>query len=248
MERLKISIITVVKNGMPYLSEAISSFDSQTYINKEHIIVYSKSEDQTEDFLLSLENRKIIKDDKSNNKFGSLNLAIRNCTGDYIGVLHSDDFFYDKQTLSEIADFLNKEKSDVIYGNIKFCSKLNRNKITRVWKSSSYNKSNLKYGWMPPHTSIFAKKEVLLNNNYSENFSISGDYDFILKIFLNENYKFSFFNKYIIIMRTGGDSTKLNSFYRKLKQDLIISKKYFNNYIICIIFKILRKVNQIFLI
>ena len=51
MEKLKISIITVVKNGMPYLSEAISSFDSQTYINKEHIIVYSKSEDQTENFL-----------------------------------------------------------------------------------------------------------------------------------------------------------------------------------------------------
>ncbi len=248
MERLKISIITVVKNGMPYLSEAISSFDSQTYMNKEHIIVYSKSEDQTENFLLSLKNKKIIKDEKSNNKFGSLNLAIKNCSGEYIGVLHADDFFYDKETLSEIADFIIKEKSDVIYGNIKFCSKLNRNKITRVWKSSSYNKSNLKYGWMPPHTSIFAKKEVLLNNNYSENFSISGDYDFILKIFLNENYKFSFFNKYIIIMRTGGDSTKLNSFYLKLKQDLIISKKYFNNYIICIIFKILRKVNQIFLI
>ena len=76
MEKLKISIITVVKNGMPYLSEAISSFDSQTYINKEHIIVYSKSEDQTENFLLSLKNKR-IKDEKSNNKFGSLNLAIK---------------------------------------------------------------------------------------------------------------------------------------------------------------------------
>ena len=97
MEKLKISIITVVKNGMPYLSEAISSFDSQTYINKEHIIVYSKSEDQTENFLLSLKNKKIIKDEKSNNKFGSLNLAIKNCSGDYIGVLHADDFFMTKK-------------------------------------------------------------------------------------------------------------------------------------------------------
>ena len=246
MEKLKISIITVVKNGMPYLSEAISSFDSQTYINKEHIIVYSNSEDQTENFLLSLKNKKVIKDEKSNNKFGSLNLAIKNCSGDYIGVLHADDFFYDKETLSEIADFIIKEKSDVIYGNIKFCSKLNKNKIKRIWKSSSYKKSKLKYGWMPPHTSIFAKREVLFNNKYSENFPISGDYDFILKIFLNEKYKFSFFDKYMIIMRTGGDSTKLSLFYRKLKQDLVISKKYFNNYILCIFLKILRKINQFF--
>ena len=99
---------------------------------------------------------------------------------------------------------------------------------------------------MPPHTSIFAKREVLFNNNYSEDFPISGDYDFILKIFLNEKYKFSFFDKYMIIMRTGGDSTKLSLFYRKLKQDLVISKKYFNNYILCIILKILRKINQFF--
>ena len=72
---------------------------------------------------MSLKNKKIIKDEKSNNKFGSLNLAIKNCSGEYIGVLHADDFFYDKETLSEIADFIIKEKSDVIYGNIKFCSK-----------------------------------------------------------------------------------------------------------------------------
>ena len=41
MSHLKISIITVVKNGMPYLKEAINSFNTQTYKNKEHIIVYA---------------------------------------------------------------------------------------------------------------------------------------------------------------------------------------------------------------
>ena len=38
----KISIITVVKNGMPYIKSAIKSFELQDYQNKELIIIYSK--------------------------------------------------------------------------------------------------------------------------------------------------------------------------------------------------------------
>ena len=41
----KISIITVVKNGMPFLKSAIKSFDLQTYDNKELIIIYAPSSD-----------------------------------------------------------------------------------------------------------------------------------------------------------------------------------------------------------
>ena len=244
MSNIKISIITVVKNGMPFLKDAIKSFNSQNYDNKEHIIVYSKSNDNTEEYLNSLIGKKIIEDKSSKNKFGPLNLAIKQCLGDYIGILHADDFFPNNNTLSDVANFLNINKSDIIYGNIKFCSKHNIDKITRVWNSSDFDRSKLKYGWMPPHTSIYAKKNVLLNNLYSENYSISGDYQFILKIFLNHNYKIKFFNKNLIIMRTGGASTNINLFFKKFQQDLSITKKNFSNYIICTIFKILRKINQ----
>jgi glycosyltransferase involved in cell wall biosynthesis len=39
MKNPKISIITVVKNGMPYLSDCLKSFELQDYANKEHIII-----------------------------------------------------------------------------------------------------------------------------------------------------------------------------------------------------------------
>ena len=62
---MKISIITVVKNGMPFLTTAIKSFELQNFMKKELIIVYSSSTDGTEEFLLSLKNRyKIIKKNK----------------------------------------------------------------------------------------------------------------------------------------------------------------------------------------
>ena len=59
---MKISIITVVKNGMPFLKNAIKSFELQKYKNKELIIVYSKSNDGTENYIKSLskKNYKIL--------------------------------------------------------------------------------------------------------------------------------------------------------------------------------------------
>ena len=246
MSKIKISIITVVKDGMPFLRDSIKSFDSQDYPNKEHVIIYSQSNDGTEEYLNSLMGKKIIKDNNSKNKFGPLNLGIQVCSGDYIGILHADDFFQDNNTLKDIANFLDTNNADAIYGNIKFCKQQKINQITRVWKSSNFDRSKLKYGWMPPHTSIYAKKHLLLKNLYSENYPISGDYEFILKFFLNTKYKIKFFDKNLAIMRVGGVSTKPSLFFKKLSEDLSISKIFFKHYVFCIIIKILRKLNQLF--
>ena len=245
MPNFKISIITVVKNGMPFLKEAIKSFDSQTYSNKEQIIVYSKSEDKTEKYLKNLNNTKIIiKDEYSKNMYGALNLAVRNCAGDYIGLLHADDFFPNKNILSDLSKFINETKADIIYGNTKFCKTENTNHIIRTWNSTKFDKKKLKYGWMPPHTTLYIKKDIMLKNLYTEKYSISGDYEFILKILLNDRFIVKFFDKTLIIMRAGGKSTRISSFVKKLSQDIQISKKFFKNYYICTLLKILRKFNQ----
>ena len=71
----------------------------------------------------------------------------------------------------------------MIYGNIKWFKTKQKIKL-KEFEKPEYKKSKLKYGWMPPHTlQFFCKKGEVLFNNYSENFPISGDYDFILKFF-----------------------------------------------------------------
>ena len=97
----RISIITVVKNGMPYLKNAIESFDKQEYLNKEHVIVFSKSNDGTEQYLETQKsiNRIIIEDNNTGNKFDAINIGMKFAQGDVIGILHSDDEFYNNNIL-----------------------------------------------------------------------------------------------------------------------------------------------------
>ena len=100
----KISIITVVKNGMPFLEDCLLSFKKQKYKYKELIVVYSKSEDNTLDILMK--NKfidKVIVDENSSNLYSSINKGILSCKGDLIGILHSDDIFYSDDILNKIA-------------------------------------------------------------------------------------------------------------------------------------------------
>ena len=62
----KINIITIVKNGLPYI-RFLKIFELQSYQNKELIVVYTKSDDLTFDVLKSKKFvKKIIIDNKSN--------------------------------------------------------------------------------------------------------------------------------------------------------------------------------------
>ena len=242
---MKISIITVVKNGMPFLKESINSFNSQKYKNKELIIVYSDSNDGTIEYIKKnkKKNFTIIRDKKSKNKFGPLNLGIKKSKGQIIGILHSDDFYPSRHILTDVVRTFKKYQSDVVYGNLLFCNKNNKKQIVRKWISSTFNKKELKYGWMPPHTTIYVVSKIIKKNFYSLKYPISGDYKFILDLF-NKKLNFVFLNKYLCTMRVGGDSTKIKNIIKKLKEDLSIAKLYYRNYITCIILKILRKINQ----
>ena len=108
IQKPKITIITVVKNGMPYIEDAISSFNGQSYNHKELVVVCSKSTDGTEEWLKKNKNKidKLIFDNRSQNKYEAINLGIKNATGNIIGVLHADDFFASNNILKKMYLYL----------------------------------------------------------------------------------------------------------------------------------------------
>ena len=53
--------------------------------------------------------------------------------------------------------------------------------------------SKIKNGWMLPHTTLFIKKSVIRQIGiYNENYKISSDYDFILRLLKKDNLRIYF--------------------------------------------------------
>ena len=92
-QKLLVSVIIPVYNGINYLQEAINSVFAQTYENVEIIVVDDGSTDGTWALIESC-NSKIRSFKKENGGTASaLNLGIRNAFGDFISWLSHDDLF-----------------------------------------------------------------------------------------------------------------------------------------------------------
>ena len=59
------------------------------------------------------------------------------------------------------------------------------------------------------------------------------------------NYKFVYLNKYTILMKTGGLSTRYSLFMKKMFQDLLILKKHFGIlFFVIYLYKVLLKIKN----
>jgi len=232
---MKISIIKYYKNSMNYLSSAINSAKKQTYTNFEHIFIVSSSTDNTENYLKRLKyNKKKIFFYNTGNLYNCINYGIKKSLGEIIFLLHSDDVLNDKNILQTVSKEF-KKNIDLVYGNINICRRNNINKIIRKWTSNTIKKSIFLPANLPPHTSLFIKKNVFnIVGDYNATYRISSDFDFLIRVFKNNKLQKKFINKTIVIMRSGGISSKFKYTYNRIGEDLKILRRYYPKYFIAI--------------
>ena len=245
---MKISIITVCLNSQDTILYTFNSVITQTYKNIEHIIVDGGSEDATIELIKDypLKKKKVFL--KKNFKlYESLNYAIKNCTGDYILILHSDDILNNKNTLKKIVNELTINNCDVYLGNIVFFNK-DFTDVNRYYKSENFVISDLKLGLMPPHTGSVVKTEIYKKNLFDKDYIIAGDFNFFNKIFNKMNLQIFYSSLLVTRMKVGGVSTK-NLFSYLISTSEIYKSLKKNNFkvnYLQILFRFIFKINQFF--
>ena len=246
---MKISLITVCLNSQNTINYTFNSVLNQTYKNIEHIIVDGGSEDATQELIAEypLKSKKIFK--KKMKLYESLNFAIKNVTGDYILILHSDDILNNKNTIKNVVKEINTTNCDIFLGNIVYF-KSNFNEITRFYESKKFDKNDINFGLMPPHTGSVIKANIYKKNQFKEDFLIAGDFDFFNKIFYKNIYKIHYSKALIIRMKIGGISTKnLLSYLISTKEILRSLKNSKRDYNFLLVFlRFLFKINQLIFI
>lgn len=243
---MKVSIITSCFNREATIEHTLNSVLSQTYSDIEYIVVDGASQDHSLDIINTYQDRiaKIISEpDKG--MYEGINKGIRVASGDIIGLMHSDDFFFSNDVVEHIVKIFNQTNADLIYGNGLFVDDKDTNKIVRNWISGTYSKKKMRRGWLPLHPTVYIKRDCFIRLGlYDESFKIAADSDFLVRYMYEGDLDITYLDEYVVCMRMGGLSTDPEKMKKKWEEDLILYRNHgFSPYwtLIC---KIISKVPQ----
>lgn len=133
---------------------------------------------------------------------------------DYPDCVYSD-LVYIKHSNSHYNSFYNKSNHQI--------------KIVRYWRAHNKKflltntgiKNLIEKGWMPPHPTLFIKKEIFYKYGfYRTDLKIASDYEMILRLFYKNSLKLKYIPKVLYYMSVGGVSNKtLKNIIKKSIED-----------------------------
>jgi glycosyltransferase len=208
---LKITIITPTFFSADTLAPCLESVENQTYKNIEHILVDGGSKDNTVDIARTFLNVTNIVSEPDEGIYDAMNKGVRIAKGDIVGILNSDDKYTSPEVIHSVISKFRQEKIDAVYGDLNYINE--NNKIIRRWRSGEYSRDLFLQGWMPPHPTFFIRKEYYDRYGlYNTDFSISADYELMLRMLYRYKLNCVYIPEVLVSMRTGGHS---NSSWRK---------------------------------
>ncbi len=237
MPNLKVSIITVSHNSVKTISDTIKSVLAQSYANIEYIIVDGSSTDGTIELITSFGNRisKFISEPDCG-IYDAINKGIRLATGEIVGIVNSDDFFYSNDVIAKVAQSFCENNIDAVIGDAQFVDPNQPSKIVRYYSSKNYSVGKFRYGFMPAHPSFYVKREFFEKlGYYKTDYKIGADFELLIRFLYINNLKFKYLEMPFLSMRMGGVSNKslhskyiLNKeIYRACKENGIKTNYFF---------------------
>lgn len=202
VSELKVSIITVVYNGVKHLEQTIKSVLNQTYANIEYIIIDGGSTDGTINIIKKYEsNIAHWVSEPDSGIYDAMNKGIKMATGELIGIINSDDW-YEPYAVEEIV--MAYKDNTVCYGLMRHIS---NDEILEIYAPAPC----LIPKKMIPHSTCFVPSNIYRKYGlFDLQYKSCADYHLILRLY-KAGVKFEFIEKVIANFRFGGYSWKTSS-------------------------------------
>ncbi len=210
---MKISVVTVTFNSAKTVRDTIESVLKQEYKDYDYLVIDGGSKDNTVDIIREyepkFEGRLRWISEKDNGMYDGINKGIRMATGDVVGIINSDDFYYRTDIFQIINDsFVNNPRVEAIYGDIRFVNPDNLEKTVRYYSSKNFRPWRFRFGFMPAHPTFFTyKKNFEKYGYYQYEYHIAADYELLIRHLYTNKVPAKYIPVDFMKMRTGGRST-----------------------------------------
>lgn len=206
---MKISIITVCYNSEDTIRDTLESVLSQDYSDIEYIIIDGASSDTTLEIVSGYEDRiqKIVSE-PDRGIYDAMNKGVELASGDYIGVLNSDDVFFDNKVVSDLVSSIKVNGNpDAIYSDLQYVKENDLTKPTRKYSFPNFSPWMIRFGLMIPHPTFYVKSSIYNNHGkYRLDFKVAADFELMARVML-AGISPVYFKRFSVKMREGGVSS-----------------------------------------
>ncbi len=244
----RISVITATYNCVNELPGCLESMARQTHAMREHIVIDGASSDGTLGLLQRHRAQfSTLISEPDGGIYDALNKGVARAQGDVIGFLHGDDAFANDQVLARVSAAFDDPHVNMVYGDLQYVRRQHTDEVVRHWAAGPFDPSQLRAGWMPPHPTVYLRREVYERlGNFDTQYRIAADYDHMLRVFADPALHCAYLPEVMVRMRTGGISNRsIGSMLRKSAEDLHILRRHELGGLASLLMKNLRKLNQL---
>ena len=204
---MKITVVTVCFNSANTLADTIRSVASQTYADKEHIVIDGGSKDKTVEIIRGSSSITNWISEPDEGIYDAMNKGIGLATGEVVGTLNADDVYAQNNILSQVANIFADPEIDACFADLIYSDQNDLGKIVRYWKSKPFQPGLYKSGWMPAHPTFFVRRRIYEKyGGFDLSFPRQADFELTLRLL--EVYKINtlYVPRIWVFMRMGGVS------------------------------------------
>ncbi len=208
---MKISIVTPTFNSQRTLRDTIESVVRQDYPDIEHIIIDGGSTDGTLDIIH--EYRAHIShfvSEPDGGIYDAMNKGIRLATGDFVGILNSDDTFETDSIVRTIVETLEADPTlDGLHADLYYVSPTDNSRIIRYWHTKPYPPQGFLTGWHPAHPTFYVRRSCYERwGLFRTDMPLSADFELMMRFIQVHQLHIRHLDQIFVRMRVGGASSK----------------------------------------
>jgi len=200
----KVSIITVVYNGIKYMEQTILSVLGQSYDNIEYIIIDGGSTDGTVEIIKQYEDKiNYWVSEADDGIYDAMNKGLAKVTGEIVGIINADDW-YEKDAVSIVVDTFDKKNTDVVHGSMRIVKESGESFVKIAYDDIG----NLKKGMLLNHPTVFVKKSLYEKYGiFDTSYRIVADWELMMRWF-SKDVDFAPTKETLANFRMGGVSSE----------------------------------------